>query len=94
MLYFIYLILEKRRPRCPNPMEPGSSHMISPEDVAGIDSPTLFDSFEEMELAPMERPRTLKSRRSRDGENPRDRSKNMTYDVINHTITLKPVVLW
>ncbi|KAM9338529.1 uncharacterized protein kiaa1958 isoform 1-T2 [Symphorus nematophorus] len=80
---------EKRRPRCPNPMEPGSSHMISPEDVAGIDSPTLFDSFEEMELAPMERPRTLKSRRSRDGENPRVRMKNVVGVIARYMTALQ-----
>lgn len=52
--------------------------MTSSDDVVGFDSPTLFDSFEEMELHPLERHRTLKSKRSRDGENTRVRSKGMT----------------
>lgn len=52
--------------------------MTSPDDVEEFDSPPLFDSFEEMELHPVERHRTLKTKRSRDGENTRVRSKDMT----------------
>lgn len=51
--------------------------MTSPDDVAGFDSPTMFDSFEEIELHPLEHHRTPKSKRSRDGENTRVRSKDL-----------------
>ncbi|XP_047424975.1 uncharacterized protein LOC124996221 [Mugil cephalus] len=71
---------EKKWLRCSNQMEPGSSHMMSYDDVAGLDSPTLFDSFEETEPHPLELHRTLKSKRNRDGENARVRMKNV--DVI------------
>lgn len=67
--------------------------MTSADDVAGFDSSTLFDSFEEMELHPLERHRTLKSKRSRDGENTRVRSKDVTRKI-NRSVTLIPVILW
>lgn len=50
--------------------------MASSDDAAGFDLPMLFDSFEEVELHPLERHRTPKSKRSRDGENTRVRSKD------------------
>ncbi|XP_068190521.1 uncharacterized protein [Antennarius striatus] len=70
---------EKRLHRFSNQMEPGSSHVASPDDMAGFDSPpTMFDSFEEVELQPVEHQQPPKSKRSRDGENTRVRSKDMT----------------
>ncbi|KAK9532762.1 hypothetical protein VZT92_010131 [Zoarces viviparus] len=80
---------EKRWPCSSNPMEPGSSHMPSPDDVAGADSPTLFDSFEEVELYPLDRHRTLKSKRSRDGENPRVRMKNVVGVIARYMAALQ-----
>lgn len=50
--------------------------MTSPDDAAGLDSPTMFDSFEEIELHPLEHHRAPKSKRSRDGENTRVRSED------------------
>ncbi|XP_037607701.1 uncharacterized protein LOC119477688 isoform X1 [Sebastes umbrosus] len=72
-----------------NPMEPGSSHMPSSDDVAAVDSPTLFDSFEEMELHPLDRNRTLKSKRSRDGENTRVRMKNVVGVIARYMAALQ-----
>ncbi|XP_023117831.2 uncharacterized protein LOC111563135 [Amphiprion ocellaris] len=78
---------EKRWPRCSNQMEPGSSHKTSSEDVAGFDSPPLFDSFEEMELRPLEH--HLKTKRSRDGENPRVRMKNVVGVIARYMAALQ-----
>ncbi|KAI3361970.1 hypothetical protein L3Q82_012321, partial [Scortum barcoo] len=80
---------EKKWPRCPNQVEPGSSHMTSSDDVAGFESPTLFDSFEEMDLHPLERHRTLKSKRSRDGENTRVRMKNVVGVIARYMAALQ-----
>ncbi|XP_070845781.1 coiled-coil domain-containing protein 106 [Chaetodon trifascialis] len=80
---------EKRRTHCSNQMEPGSSHMTSTDDVAGFDSSTLFDSFEEMELHPLERHRILKSKRSRDGENTRVRMKNVVGVIARYMAALQ-----
>lgn len=90
VVIFLFLVLERRSHRRSNQMEPGSSHMTSPDDVARSDSATLFDSFEEMDLHPLECHRILKSKRSRDGENTRVRSKDLT---VNHTVTLTLVIL-
>ncbi|XP_040014177.1 uncharacterized protein LOC120806794 [Xiphias gladius] len=80
---------EKRWPRYSNQMDPGSSHMTSSDDVAGFDSPTLFDSFEEMELHPLEHHRTLKSKRSREGENTRVRMKNVVGVIARYMAALQ-----
>ncbi|KAM8828490.1 uncharacterized protein kiaa1958 isoform 2-T2 [Spinachia spinachia] len=81
---------EKRWPCCSDPIEPGSSHMPSSDEVAGVDSPTPFDSFEEMELPPVDHGhRTLKSKRSRDGENPRVRMKNVAGVVARYMAALQ-----
>ncbi|XP_071370932.1 coiled-coil domain-containing protein 106-like [Centroberyx affinis] len=80
---------EKRRPHSSNQMEPGSSHMAFPDDAAGFDSPALFDSFEEVELHPLERHRTLKSKRSRDGENTRVRMKNVVGVIARYMAALQ-----
>ncbi|XP_029301144.1 uncharacterized protein kiaa1958 isoform X2 [Cottoperca gobio] len=80
---------EKRWPCRSNQMEPGSSLMPSSGDVAGVDSPTLFDSFEEMELHPLDRQRTLKSKRSRDGENTRVRMKNVVGVIARYMAALQ-----
>uniref|UniRef100_A0AAQ4S403 Coiled-coil domain-containing protein 106 n=2 Tax=Gasterosteus aculeatus aculeatus TaxID=481459 RepID=A0AAQ4S403_GASAC len=81
---------EKRWPCCSDPMEPGSSHVPSSDDAPGVDSPTLFDSFEEMELHPLDHGhRTLKSKRSRDGENPRVRMKNVAGVIARYMAALQ-----
>ncbi|XP_073334483.1 uncharacterized protein [Pagrus major] len=80
---------ERRLHRRTNQMEPGSSHMTSPDDVAGSDSPTLFDSFEEMDLHPLECHRILKSKRSRDGENTRVRMKNVVGVIARYMAALQ-----
>lgn len=60
-------------------MEAGSSHQLIgsfPDEGAPFESPALFDSFEEVEVHPLDRQRTIKlsSKRHRDGENTRVRS--------------------
>ncbi|KAG7216602.1 hypothetical protein INR49_023311, partial [Caranx melampygus] len=80
---------EKRWPRCSNQTDPGSSHMTSSDDVAGFDSSTLFDSFEEMELHPLEHHRTLRSKRSREGENTRVRMKNVVGVIARYMAALQ-----
>ncbi|XP_031601638.1 uncharacterized protein LOC116324978 [Oreochromis aureus] len=80
---------EKRWPRCSTQVEPESSHMASSDDVCRFDSPTLFDSFEEVELQPLERHRTPKSKRSRDGENTRVRMKNVVGVIARYMAALQ-----
>ncbi|XP_034402751.1 coiled-coil domain-containing protein 106 isoform X2 [Cyclopterus lumpus] len=80
---------EKRWPCCSNPMEPGSSHMSCSDDVAGVDSPTIFDSCEEMELHPLDHYRAPKSKWSRDGENPRVRMKNVGGVIARYMAALE-----
>ncbi|XP_022622327.1 uncharacterized protein KIAA1958 homolog [Seriola dumerili] len=80
---------EKRWPRCSNQTDPGSSNMTSSDEVAGFDSPTLFDSFEEMELHPLEHHRTLRSKRSREGENTRVRMKNVVGVIARYMAALQ-----
>ncbi|GAA6224642.1 uncharacterized protein KIAA1958 homolog isoform X1 [Lates japonicus] len=80
---------EKRWPRCSNQMDPGSSHMTSSDDVAGFDSPTLFDSFEEMELHPLEHHRHQKIKRTREGENTRVRMKNVVGVIARYMAALQ-----
>lgn len=70
---------DKRRVHPSNQMEAGSSHQLIasfPDEGAPFESPALFDSFEEVEVHPLDRPRTIKisSKRNRDGENTRVRS--------------------
>ncbi|XP_051794171.1 uncharacterized protein LOC110965211 isoform X2 [Acanthochromis polyacanthus] len=78
---------EKRWPRCSNQMEAGSSHKTSSEDVGGFDLPPLFDSSDEMELRPVEH--HPKTKRSRDGENPRVRMKNVVGVIARYTAALQ-----
>lgn len=73
--FSISFFVEKRLRRCSNQTEPGSSHMRSPDDVAGLDVPTMFDSFEEIELHSLEHHQSQKSKRNREGENTRVRSE-------------------
>lgn len=72
--FFVFVNLEKRR-RHSTPMEAGRSHTASADDVAVFDPTTLFDSFES-ELHPLEHPSTPKSKKNREGDNPRVRSKD------------------
>lgn len=66
--------------------------MTSSDDVAGFDSSPLFDSFEEMELHPLEHHRTLRSKRSREGENTRVRSEDRTAATESRTNVLMHLV--
>ncbi|XP_059214252.1 uncharacterized protein LOC131992639 [Centropristis striata] len=80
---------EKRWPCSSNQMEAGSSHMASSDDVGGFDTPTLFDSFEEVELHLLDRHRSLKTKRNRDGENPRVRMKNVVGVIARYMAALQ-----
>ncbi|XP_056136360.1 uncharacterized protein LOC130112867 isoform X2 [Lampris incognitus] len=79
---------EKNRPHSSSQMEPGSTHKTS-DDVTPFDSPALFDSFEEVELHPLEPRRALKSKRSRDGENTRVRMKNVVGVIARYMAALQ-----
>ncbi|XP_049908533.1 uncharacterized protein KIAA1958 homolog [Epinephelus moara] len=81
-------VLDKRRPCWSSQNEPGSSRMPSSDDVAAVDSPTMFDSFEDMELHPLNH-HTLKSKRIRDGENPRVRMKNVAGVIARYMAALQ-----
>ncbi|XP_077099292.1 uncharacterized protein kiaa1958 isoform X2 [Siphateles boraxobius] len=85
---------DKRRTLSSSQMEAGSSHQIItsiPEEGAPFDSPALFDSFEEVELHPLDRQRTIKisSKRSRDGENTRVRMKNVVGVIARYMAALQ-----
>ncbi|XP_026075129.1 uncharacterized protein LOC113054056 isoform X1 [Carassius auratus] len=85
---------DKRRTLSSSQMEAGSSHQIItsiPEEGAVFDSPALFDSFEEVELHPLDRQRTIKilSKRSRDGENTRVRMKNVVGVIARYMAALQ-----
>ncbi|KAG8010822.1 hypothetical protein GBF38_010085 [Nibea albiflora] len=80
---------EKKWPHCSNQMDSGSSQITPPDDLAGSDSLTLFDSFEEMELHSLKGHRTLKSKRSRDGENTRVRMKNVVGVIARYMTALQ-----
>ncbi|XP_016302806.1 uncharacterized protein kiaa1958 isoform X2 [Sinocyclocheilus anshuiensis] len=85
---------DKRRTLSSSQMEAGSSHQIItsiPEEGAAFDSPALFDSFEEVELHPLDRQRTIKisSKRSRDGENTRVRMKNVVGVIARYMAALQ-----
>ncbi|XP_043105720.1 uncharacterized protein LOC122352371 isoform X3 [Puntigrus tetrazona] len=85
---------DKRRTLSSSQMEAGSSHQIItsiPEEGAAFDSPALFDSFEEVELHPLDRQRTIKisSKRNRDGENTRVRMKNVVGVIARYMAALQ-----
>ncbi|XP_046902603.1 uncharacterized protein KIAA1958 homolog isoform X1 [Hypomesus transpacificus] len=80
---------EKRRAHSSNHTEAGSSHMASFVEEAAFDSPVLFDSFEEVELHPLDRHRGLKSKRNRDGENTRVRMKNVVGVIARYMAALQ-----
>ncbi|XP_059395992.1 uncharacterized protein LOC132127843 isoform X3 [Carassius carassius] len=85
---------DKRRTLSSSQMESGSSHQIIasiPEEGAVFDPPALFDSFEEVELHPLDRQRTIKisSKRSRDGENTRVRMKNVVGVIARYMAALQ-----
>ncbi|XP_056094953.1 uncharacterized protein LOC130073521 isoform X3 [Rhinichthys klamathensis goyatoka] len=85
---------DKRRTLSSSQMEACSSHQIItsiPEEGAPLDSPALFDSFEEVELLPRDRQRTIKisSKRSRDGENTRVRMKNVVGVIARYMAALQ-----
>ncbi|XP_028828416.1 uncharacterized protein kiaa1958 isoform X3 [Denticeps clupeoides] len=84
---------EKRRGHPSSQMEPGSSHQLIstfPDDAVQFESPALFDSFEEVELHPLDRQRTIKiSKRSREGENTRVRMKNVVGVIARYMAALQ-----
>ncbi|XP_026863774.2 uncharacterized protein KIAA1958 isoform X1 [Electrophorus electricus] len=85
---------EKRRGHPSSQMEAGSSHQLIgsfPEEGAPFESTALFDSFEDVELHPLERQRTIKisSKRSRDGENTRVRMKNVVGVIARYMTALQ-----
>ncbi|KAM6984676.1 uncharacterized protein kiaa1958 [Aplochiton taeniatus] len=80
---------EKRGPHPSNQMAPGSSHTAYPEDAIAFDAPVLFDSFEEVEIHPVERHRDLKTKRNRDGENTRVRMKNVVGVIARYMAALQ-----
>lgn len=85
---------DKRRTLSSSQIEAGSSHQIVtsiPEEGTAFDSPALFDSFEEVELHPLERQRSIKisSKRSRDGENTRVRMKNVVGVIARYMAALQ-----
>ncbi|KAL7847871.1 hypothetical protein AOLI_G00225890 [Acnodon oligacanthus] len=85
---------EKRRGHPSSQMEAGSSHQLIgsfPEEGAPFEPPALFDSFEEVELHPLDRQRTIKisSKRSRDGENTRVRMKNVVGVIARYMTALQ-----
>lgn len=78
----VLCLSEKRRVHPSSQMEAGSSHQLIgsfPDESAPFESPALFDSFEEVEVHPLDRQRTIKlsSKRHRDGENTRVRSTSL-----------------
>ncbi|XP_037403212.1 uncharacterized protein KIAA1958 isoform X1 [Pygocentrus nattereri] len=85
---------EKRRGHPSSQMEAGSSHQLIgsfPEEGAPFEPPALFDSFEEVELHPLDRQRTIKisSKRNRDGENTRVRMKNVVGVIARYMTALQ-----
>ncbi|XP_051974022.1 uncharacterized protein LOC127637138 isoform X1 [Xyrauchen texanus] len=85
---------DKRRTHSSSQMEASSSHQIItsiPEEGAPYESPALFDSFEEVELLPLDRPRTIKisSKRNREGENTRVRMKNVVGVIARYMAALQ-----
>ncbi|XP_062870093.1 uncharacterized protein LOC134332389 isoform X2 [Trichomycterus rosablanca] len=86
---------EKRRAHSSSQMEAGSSHqqLISsfPDEGGPFESPALFDSFEDVELHPLERQRPIKisSKRNRDGENTRVRMKNVVGVIARYMTALQ-----
>ncbi|XP_031434160.1 uncharacterized protein KIAA1958 isoform X3 [Clupea harengus] len=83
---------EKRRAHSSNQMEPGSSHQLIntyPEEGGQFESPALFDSFEEVELHPLDRQRIKISKRCREGENTRVRMKNVVGVIARYMAALQ-----
>ncbi|TUH72447.1 hypothetical protein Baya_16870 [Bagarius yarrelli] len=85
---------DKRRVSSSSQMEAGSSHQLIssfPDEGAQFESPALFDSFEEVELHPLDRQRTIKisSKRNRDGENTRVRMKNVVGVIARYMTALQ-----
>uniref|UniRef100_A0A6Q2Z1T8 Si:ch211-126i22.5 n=2 Tax=Esox lucius TaxID=8010 RepID=A0A6Q2Z1T8_ESOLU len=86
---------EKRRGHSSSQLEvvPGSSSHMGlgfSDEGATFENPALFDSFEEVELHPMDRHRVMKSsKRSRDGENTRVRMKNVVGVIARYMAALQ-----
>ncbi|XP_058268768.1 uncharacterized protein KIAA1958 isoform X1 [Hemibagrus wyckioides] len=85
---------DKRRVHPSGQMEAGSSHQLIgsfPDEGAPFESPALFDSFEEVEVHPLDRQRTIKisSKRNRDGENTRVRMKNVVGVIARYMTALQ-----
>ncbi|KAK3522207.1 hypothetical protein QTP70_032771 [Hemibagrus guttatus] len=85
---------DKRRVHPSGQMEAGSSHQLIgsfPDEGGAFESPALFDSFEEVEVHPLDRQRTIKisSKRNRDGENTRVRMKNVVGVIARYMTALQ-----
>ncbi|XP_056592944.1 uncharacterized protein LOC130411943 isoform X1 [Triplophysa dalaica] len=85
---------DKRRTHSSSLMEAGGSHQMFgsvSDEGAAFESPALFDSFEEVELLPTERQRTIKvsAKRSRDCENTRVRMKNVVGVIARYMAALQ-----
>lgn len=82
---------EKRRPHPSNQMEAGSSHQLINyvEEGGPFDSSAHFDSFEEMELHPIDRQRIKLAKRCREGENTRVRMKNVVGVIARYMAALQ-----
>ncbi|KAG7477157.1 hypothetical protein MATL_G00091150 [Megalops atlanticus] len=84
---------EKRRGQSSSHPEPSSSRQHLPiysDDAPAFESPALFDSFDEMEVHPNERHKTIKtSKRSREGENTRVRMKNVVGVIARYMTALQ-----
>ncbi|XP_063065811.1 uncharacterized protein LOC134457768 [Engraulis encrasicolus] len=83
---------EKRRAHSSNQMEAGSSQQpmaVYVEEGGHMESPALFDSFEDVEFLPVERQRIKISKRSREGENTRVRMKNVVGVIARYMAALQ-----
>ncbi|XP_030623762.1 uncharacterized protein kiaa1958 [Chanos chanos] len=84
---------DKRRGHASSQMEAGTSHQLIatfPDEGTAFESPALFDSFEEVELHPLDRQRTIKiTKRSREGENTRVRMKNVVGVIARYMAALQ-----
>ncbi|KAJ8402067.1 hypothetical protein AAFF_G00373020 [Aldrovandia affinis] len=84
---------EKRRSHTSSQQEPSSSRQHLPlyaDETPAFESPVLFDSFDEIEIHPHERQKTVKiSKRNREGENTRVRMKNVVGVIARYMTALQ-----
>ncbi|KAG9354070.1 hypothetical protein JZ751_012194 [Albula glossodonta] len=84
---------EKRRSQTSSQQEPSGSRQHLPlysDETPSFESPALFDSFDEIDIHPNERHRTIKtSKRNREGENTRVRMKNVVGVIARYMTALQ-----